>query len=288
MTDHDREIDAATGTDLRSHDWDGIKELDTPLPLWWLWAFYITVAWGIGYTIAYPAWPMITEATSGILGYSTRAALVETIEEHEAANAGTDDKLVAASFEEIAADADLNGYALAGGAAIFRTYCSQCHGAGAAGSVGYPNLLDDAWLWGGSRDEIAYTVTHGIRWDDDEDTRYSEMPAFGESELLTSEEIGRVADFVLALSDGGASDEEAAVLYADNCAACHGDDGLGDPTLGAPNLADAIWLYGGDRDAVIESIAKARHGVMPAWGTRLSEAEIKQVAHYVHSLGGGE
>ncbi|MEM7744241.1 MAG: cytochrome-c oxidase, cbb3-type subunit III [Pseudomonadota bacterium] len=288
MSDDNKYVDEATGTETMGHEWDGIQELDTPLPRWWLWTFYLCIIWGIGYTIAYPSWPMISEAYSGILGYSSRAALVDTIEQQQAANASTDDLLVASSWEEIAAEPNLDSYAKAGGAAVFRTYCSQCHGAGAAGAVGYPNLIDDAWLWGGSHEAIAYTVTHGIRWEEDEDTRFSQMPAFGTDELLTSEEIGLVADHVLSLSGGGAATEEGATLYADNCAACHMDGGEGLPDLGAPNLSDAIWLYGGDRDTVIETIYYSRYGVMPNWSGRLSEAEIKAVAHYVHTLGGGE
>ncbi|MEM6904857.1 MAG: cytochrome-c oxidase, cbb3-type subunit III, partial [Pseudomonadota bacterium] len=182
----------------------------------------------------------------------------------------------------------LDSFAQAGGAAVFRTYCSQCHGAGAAGALGYPNLIDDDWLWGGDHEAIAATIRHGIRWEEDYDTRYSQMAAFGRDGILSKPEIRTVADYILSLSGAAEGSAEGEELYLDNCAACHGDEALGDPEQGAPNLADAIWLYGGDRDAVITSITNARFGVMPAWNTRLSEAEIRQVAHYVHSLGGGE
>jgi cytochrome c oxidase cbb3-type subunit 3 len=290
MSQHDAEprIDPATGQELKDHEWDGIVELDTPLPRWWLWTLYLTIIWGIGYTIAYPAWPMITGATGGVLGYSSRAEVAASIEANALENAFITQRVATTSFEEIAADTELDDFARAGGAAVFRTYCSQCHGAGAAGAKGYPNLIDDDWLWGGAPDEIAATIRHGIRWEDDDDTRYSQMPAFGRDGILSSEEIETIADHVLSLSGKAEPTEAGAELYADNCAACHGDEGLGDREQGAPNLADAIWLYGSDRDTVIYSIANARFGVMPSWSTRLSEAEIRQVAHYVHSLGGGE
>ncbi|MEL7468659.1 MAG: cytochrome-c oxidase, cbb3-type subunit III [Pseudomonadota bacterium] len=288
MSQNDRKIDEATGQEIKSHEWDGIAELDTPLPRWWLWTFYITIVWGVIYTIAYPAWPRISSATAGVLGYSSRGEVAEAIAAHEESNAFIIARTGNASFEEINADADLDSFAKAGGAAVFRTYCSQCHGAGAAGAKGYPNLIDDDWLWGGSADAIAASVRHGIRWEFDDDTRYSEMPAFGRDEILTADEIELVADYVLSLSGRGEASDDGATLYADNCAACHGDAGLGDPEQGAPNLADAIWLYGADRDTVIETITYSRFGVMPSWSERLTEAQIRQVAHYVHTLGGGE
>ena len=280
--------DPETGTETTGHEWDGITELDTPLPRWWLWTFYLTIIWGIGYTIAYPAWPLISSATGGVLGYSTRGEVAEAIAEHEAARSEINARIAAASFDEIASDAEMNEVANAGGAAVFRTFCAQCHGAGAAGAKGYPNLLDDDWLWGGTHEAIYATLRHGIRWEDDPDTRISEMPAFGDDGLLSSAEIEQVADHVLSLSGNAEATEDGATLYADNCAACHGDDGTGMQEMGAPNLADAIWLYGGDRDTVIATITHSRHGVMPAWGDRLSETELKQVTRFVHSLGGGE
>lgn len=284
----ERKIDKATGQEIKGHEWDGIAELDTPLPRWWLWTFYGTIVWGVIYTIAYPAWPMVSSATSGVLGYSSRAEVAESIAANTAANSDIIARVANAEFSEIASDAELDNFAKAGGSAVFRTYCSQCHGAGAAGSKGYPNLIDDDWLWGGGAENIAITVRHGIRWEYDDDTRFSEMPAFGADGILTSEQIEQVADHVLSFSGQAESSEEGATLFAENCAACHGDAGLGDHEQGAPNLTDAIWLYGSDRDTVIETITQSRRGIMPAWSTKLSEAQIRQVAHYVHTLGGGE
>jgi cytochrome c oxidase cbb3-type subunit 3 len=285
---HEKERDAITGTETTGHEWDGIKELNTPLPKWWVWTFYATVIWGVGYTIAYPAWPLVSSATGGVLGYSSRMAVEEAIEANAEAQSVYTDKIAAMEMNEIISDDDVAQFARAGGAAIFRNYCSQCHGAGAAGGTGYPNLLDDDWLWGGTPEDIRQTIAHGIRYQDDEDTRISDMPAFGRDEWLTEEEIGQVADYVLSLSGRATATEEGRTIFLDNCAACHGENGEGTPALGAPNLSDAIWLYGGDRETVIETITNSRGGVMPAFAQRLDEGQVKQVATYVHSLGGGE
>ncbi|NKB26656.1 MAG: cytochrome-c oxidase, cbb3-type subunit III [Rhodobacteraceae bacterium] len=281
--------DDVTGTDTTGHEWDGIKELNNPLPRWWLWTFYATIVWGIGYVIAYPAWPLVNGATAGLLGYSTRAEVAADIAAVDAQNAGLEAQLTAIDLGAIAADDPLHRYAVAGGAAVFRTNCSQCHGSGAAGAKGYPNLLDDDWLWGGSLEDIALTVRHGVRSDDDDDSRYSEMPAFGD--LLEAEEITAVVQHVLNISgqdhDAGLAAMGEAV-FADHCASCHGEQGEGMRDLGAPKLSDAIWLFGGDAEAITEIVTNSRFGVMPPWGTRLSEADVKAVTTYVHQLGGGE
>jgi cytochrome c oxidase cbb3-type subunit 3 len=279
------------------HSWDGIEEYNNPLPRWWLWSFYATILWGVIYTIAYPAWPLVNGATQGLLGFSTRANVAADIAAVEAANAGQMEALANVELAALTDDAALNGFAVNAGAAIFRANCSQCHGAGAAGvqASGYPNLLDDSWLWGGTIDDIAYTVTHGIRNEQSPDTRWSEMPVFGD--ILGEEEIAQVVAYVLSIS-GQESDAGLAsageTVFADNCAACHGDDGKGMRDLGAPNLTDAIWLYGGSEEKITETVAYSRFGVMPAWseeyrvGSGLNQAEINAVAAYVHQLGGGE
>ena len=275
------------------HQWDGIEELNNPLPRWWVWVFYATIVWGIGYTIAYPAWPLITKATPGLMGFSTRENAAVEIATWDARNAAIKERLVAVDLNAIQADPDLAGFAERAGAAVFRTNCSTCHGSGAAGfeGKGYPNLLDDDWLWGGTMEDIHLTITHGIRNTTDPDARYSEMPKFGVDELLEPAQIGQVAEYVLAMSGqdhDAAAAAEGATLFAENCAACHMEDGAGDPTQGAPQLNDAIWLYGGSREAIIETITYARFGVMPNWNKRLSEDQIRAVAFYVHGRGGGE
>ncbi len=284
-----KDIDQITGTDTTGHEWDGIKELNTPLPRWWLWTFYATVVWGVGYTIAYPAWPLLNEATTGVLGFSTRAQVAEDIAAVDAANAEVATQLASADLNTLATDHPAYLYGVQGGAAVFRAHCSQCHGSGAAGAVGYPNLLDDDWLWGGSLEDIEYTIRHGIRNETDFDARYSQMTAY--EDIFTEEEILQTAEYVLSISGQEhdvAMAEAGGVLFYDNCASCHGDDGKGMRDLGAPNLTDAIWLYGGDRDTIIETITYSRFGVMPPWGPRLDEDEIKAVTLYVHQLGGGE
>ncbi|HHI70038.1 MAG TPA: cytochrome-c oxidase, cbb3-type subunit III [Rhodobacteraceae bacterium] len=275
------------------HSWDGIEEYNNPLPRWWLWTLYATIIWGIGYTIAYPAWPMIKGATPGVLGWSTRADVAEEIKAADEANAEIQSKLASADLASIGSDTELNSYAVNAGHAIFQTWCAQCHGSGAQGNKGFPNLLDDDWLWGGSIEDIHYTITHGIRNSDDDDARFSEMPKFGADELLTEEEIEQVVNHVLTIS--GQTDmadpelaKAGAVIFEDNCSSCHGEDGKGDRDQGAPNLTDAIWLYGGDKETIRETVTNARFGVMPTWASRLSEADIRAVATYVHQLGGGE
>lgn len=270
------------------HSWDGIEEFNNPLPRWWLWTFYATIFWGVIYTIAFPAWPLLNKATAGLLGYSTRSEVAEDIRRFEEANAAIEAKLAAADLTAVSADPELQSYARNAGAAVFRTNCSQCHGSGAAGAKGYPNLLDDSWLWGGDIESIAYTVRHGIRNETD-DARYSQMPAFGE--ILSEEEIAQAVAYVQQLSGQDADPALAAAgetVFMDNCAACHMEDGTGDREQGAPNLTDAIWLYGGDEATLTETITNSRFGVMPAWGPRLSDAEVNAVAAYVHQLGGGE
>ncbi len=285
----ERKTDEVTGVETTGHSWDGIEELNNPLPRWWLWTLYLTIIWAVGYTIAYPAWPMISGATKGVMGWSTRANIVRDINAHEAANAGLVAQLVKVDADTLQQDPDLQRYAVARGGAVFRANCSQCHGSGAAGAKGYPNLLDDDWLWGGDMAAIEYTVRHGIRNTVDDDARFSQMPAFGE--MLEPSQIAAVVEHVISLSnadfDAGLA-TAGATVYVDYCAACHGDAGLGNPELGAPNVADAIWLYGGDRKTLSETVTNARYGVMPPWDPRLSEPDIRAVSAYVHSLGGGE
>jgi cytochrome c oxidase cbb3-type subunit 3 len=276
------------------HQWDGIEELNNPLPRWWVWVFYATIVWGIGYTILYPAWPLVTQATPGVLGHSTRANAAAEIASWDARNAEIKAQLVSADLNAIAADPNLAAFAERAGAAVFRTNCATCHGSGAAGfeGKGYPNLLDDDWLWGGTMEDIHLTITHGIRNTTDPDARYSQMPAFGVDQILEAEQIDQVVEHVLAISgqdhDAALAAAGATVWMDAGCNGCHMDDGTGDRSQGAPNLTDAIWLYGGAREQVRESVYYARFGVMPNWNARLCEDEIRAVAFYVHSRGGGE
>ncbi len=285
-----KEIDGVTGAETTGHEWDGIKELNKPLPKWWLYVLYATIIWSVGYWIAYPAWPHLSGYTQGVLGFSQRDKVRQDIEAARTAQAESNAAIETASLEEIVGSAELLQFALAGGRAAFGDNCAPCHGRGAQGYKGYPNLNDDDWLWGGTLDAIHKTIQHGIRNGGDE-ARISDMPRFGLDGLLTKDQISDAADYVLSLS-GAEHDNDAAgrgqAIFAENCAACHGEDGKGNQDLGSPNLTNAIWLYGSEKADIVKSIETGRGGVMPAWGPRLDENTIKKLTVYVHSLGGGQ
>lgn len=288
MVKKDGDTSADVGT--TGHEWDGIEELNNPLPKWWLYILYATIVWAIGYWILYPAWPLVSSYTKGYLGYSERERVAEELAQSQGEKASFRDEIAKSDFAAIKADPELLNFALSGGAAAFGDNCAPCHGRGAQGFVGYPNLRDDAWLWGGSLDAIHKTILYGIRAEHPE-TRNSQMPAFGQLGMLNPEQVSDVAEHVLSLS-GNATDEDAAgrgeEIFVTNCAACHGQGGEGNQTLGAPNLSDELWFYGGDKAAIVETIANSRSGMMPAWNERLDPATIKELAIYVHSLGGGQ
>jgi len=271
------------------HKWDGIEEYDNPMPRWWLIVFYLTIIWGIIFTLLRPSWPGITGAWPGLLHYSSRGEVAQDIARVDAANAAINDRLAAADLDTIASDPELMGYAVNAGAAVFRTWCAQCHGAGAGGATGFPALVDDDWLWGGTMSAIRFTVTHGIRNQNDPEARFSQMPAFGA--LLEKPQIAALANYVMSLSvpaqDPGLV-AEGRTLFEENCVACHGEEAKGNRELGAPDLTDAIWLYGGSYGTLVETITKARFGVMPNWNARLDDAQINAVTVYVHGLGGGQ
>jgi cytochrome c oxidase cbb3-type subunit 3 len=275
------------------HSWDGIQEFDNPMPRWWVWIFILCVIWAFGYWVFYPAWPGMTKATSGVLGYSSRSEVVQEIAAFEERHDALFAQILETEPGELENNEDLHRFAVNAGASVFAAQCSQCHGAGGAGvqASGFPNLLDDDWLWGGTHDDIVQTVTWGIRNEEYLDSRYSQMPAYGRDELLSEEEIRQTAQFVLSLSGAEHDADMAAVgaeIYDINCSSCHGVEGEGDQFIGAPTLNDQIWLYGGSPETIYESIYNARFGVMPGFENRLRDAEIRAVAAYVHQLGGGE
>ncbi|MBX9796702.1 cytochrome-c oxidase, cbb3-type subunit III [Sphingomonas sp.] len=291
MADTPNRVDAATGTGFVGHEWDGIEELDTPMPRWWLYILYATIAFSVVYTILYPAWPLASRATDGTLGWTSHGQLAQELAAEQKRKGPVLAAIAATPAEALLARPDLVRAAQEGGRAAFKVNCVQCHGSGAAGSKGYPNLNDDDWLWGGDVATIEQTIAHGIRQPGDDATRVSQMPAFGRDGLLTAAQIQDVVSYVRFVSrqepmSKGAQQGQA--LFAANCAVCHGDQARGNRELGAPNLTDAIWLYGGDRAALTQTITNARGGIMPAWHARLSPATIRMLAIYVHSLGGGE
>ena len=284
------ETDAVTGKPTTGHEWDGIKELNTPLPKWWLYVLYATIIWSVVWWVLYPSWPGITGYFGGLLGYDQRAALRERMAEADAARALHLERLEGAALAEITADPELMAVAFAGGEAAFADNCAPCHGLGGAGQGFYPTLADDAWLWGGTLDAIHQTVLYGVR-SAHPDTRLSEMPAFGALQMLSREEVDAVAEYVLQLAGeehDAAAAGQGAEVFAAQCTVCHGDDGRGLEEFGAPNLTDQIWLYGGDKGSILAQIHRPRHGVMPAWTGRLSPETLKSLAVYVHALGGGQ
>jgi cytochrome c oxidase cbb3-type subunit III len=285
-----KEIDATSGTETTGHEWDGIKELNTPLPRWWLWVLYASIIWAVGYWVLYPAWPTLTGYTQGVLNQSQRDDVAKAVQALKSERAELGQKLAAASLEQIEADPNLLQFAREAGRSAFGDNCATCHGSGAQGFKGYPNLNDDVWLWGGKLEDIKQTLTVGVR-STHPDTRISLMPAFGQDKLLEPAQINDLTEYVVSLSGGKADAQavgRATQLYAEQCASCHGADGKGLREFGAPNLTDREWLYGGSREEINAQIVNGRNGVMPTWGQRLDPITIDALAVYVHSLGGGE
>ena len=288
MSEPDR--DEHSGVELTDHEWDGIRELDNPLPRWWLWVWYATIAFSVVYWVLMPAWPGISGYTRGLLGQSDRAEVARELQELRLARAEGEAVLQAATLEQIEADPELLSRALAMGQSVFGDNCATCHGAGGGGAPGYPNLRDDVWLWGGSLEEIEHTIRVGVR-SNHPNTRTSVMPAFGRDNMLTGAQISDLTEYVVALSGRDADPEAVArsgQLYADNCAACHGPTGGGSRELGAPDLTDREWLYGGDRAEIRRQIHNGRNGVMPSWEDRFSPGLAKALAVYVHANAAGD
>ena len=290
MMSHKKDVDQVSGTETTGHEWDGIKELNTPLPRWWLGIFCGCIVWAIGYWIVMPAWPTLSGYTHGVLDHSQRDEVMANVAALKAARAGREQALGRASLARIQADPNLLQFAMAEGKAAFGDNCVPCHGAGGQGGPGYPNLNDDVWLWGGKLSDIQHTITVGVR-STAADTRVSQMPAFGRDKIIKPEDVDDLTEFVVHLS-GRTADaravHRATKLFAENCAACHGPQGKGNRVYGAPNLTDNEWLYGPTRDDIHNQIWNGHGGVMPTWGGRLTPETIKALAVYVHGLGGGE
>ena len=290
MAEHDKPADPGE-IETTKHEWDGIQELNNPLPRWWLWTFYATILFAVGYCIAYPAIPLATRATAGVLHWTSHGQLAADQARADAGHASLRLAIAATPVERIPPDSPLMRAAIEGGRAAFKVNCVQCHGTGASGRKGFPNLTDDDWLWGGDIKTIRQTLEDGVRQPGDKQTRMSQMPAFGRDGILTADQIQDVVSYVRYIShqEGGTSSaRRGRDLFAANCAACHGAAGTGNRMFGAPNLTDAIWLYGGDRDTITQTVTNARYGVMPAWNKKLDKASLNMLAAYVHSLGGGE
>lgn len=290
MAEH-KDVDAHSGVATTGHEWDGIKELNTPLPRWWVMIFYATIIWAFGYWIVYPAWPTMSGYTAGLFGYSSRAQVLSELADLNALRGEKAVTLAKAGVTDIERDPALLAFAQAWGKSAFGNNCAPCHGTGASGSKGYPNLNADRWLWGGTVQQIYQTIRFGAR-SDHPDTHQGMMLAFGRDGMLKPNEIVTVANYVRSLADlsvrAGTDLDAGKKIFAENCAVCHGPAGKGNSAVGAPNLTGKVWLYGSDEATVIETITNGRAGVMPAWVDRLDPVTIKSLAVYVHTLGGGQ
>ncbi len=289
-----RERDEISGVETTGHEWDGLRELDNPLPRWWLYIFYACIAASIVYWVLMPAWPLANGYTKGVLNWSDRNNVAAEVQTLRAARAPMFERLASASATEIAADPQMQEFARAAGESVFGDYCATCHGAGGAGAPGYPVLADDVWIWGGSLADIEHTLRVGIR-SDHADTRMSVMPAFGRDGLISAAQVGDVTEYVISISSArtrlapnAAAAARGAIVYQEQCAVCHGAAGAGDRSVGAPSLNDDLWLYGGSRAEIRRQIELGRGGVMPAWEQRFDAGTLRALAYYVHEMGGGE
>lgn len=290
--------DELSGVETTGHEWDGLRELNNPLPKWWLYIFYVCIAWSMVYYVLYPAWPLGSTYTKGLLGYSQREDVVQKIAEAKVGQKKYLDAIAGKSVDEIQKDKDLLAFAMAGGRSYFNENCAACHGAGGQGGKGFPTLADDVWLWGGTTADIYQTIQHGIRSDDGatRGTPGTGMTAFGKDGILNREQIDQVTDYILSLNKKQADAAKVAkgkTVFEENCVACHGDQAQGAVAagldgIGAPPLVQSNWLYGGDKANLVETVTNGRAGVMPAWAKRLDDATIKSLAVYVHNLGGGK
>lgn len=286
------EKDIISGVETTGHEWDGLKELNNPAPRWWLWVFAVCVIWSIGYWLVYPAWPTLTGHTAGKWQWTQYTELKSNQGEIETRRSKYQEKFYTTSLDDIRNDPELYEFARVGGAAAFKENCSACHGTGAAGGKGYPNLNDDDWLWGGTLAQIHETIRVGVN-SGHAQQRGTQMPAFGRDGVLTRAQVDDVVDYVGELHQGDKAEVTEAYtrgkqVFAQNCSACHGASGEGNQQMGAPRLNDEIWLWGGDKASIHNTVMNAHLGVMPTWENRLSDNTIKALAIYVYSLGGGQ
>ena len=288
---HLGERDPITGRTTTGHEWNGIKELNTPIPKVVLFFLVVGALFAVGYWLLMPAWPLGTTYTKGLLGNDQRQIVTEQVEAAKSERAAWMDKIGGMDFAAIQADPDLMKHVMETGRTLFVDNCAACHGVTASGGPGFPNLSAKAWLWGGEPQMIAETFAVGINSTND-DTRVSEMPAFGRDGLLKREQIVDVVAYVRSLSEceheGTPNEEQIAAgreVFKTTCASCHGEDGKGLRDVGAPNLTDGTWIYGAGMANIHGAVYGGRKGHMPHWRDRLTPEEIKLLALYVQQLG---
>jgi cytochrome c oxidase cbb3-type subunit 3 len=286
-----KERDPVTGRETTGHEWNGIKELDTPIPRGVLIFLIVTHIWAIAWWFLLPAWPIGTTYTKGLLGIDQRTTVAERVVKGQQERAVWNAQLVTEPYDVILADENLMQIVRDTGRQIFGDNCAACHGRDGRGSAGYPDLTDDDWLWRGGPEMIEQTLRYGINTTHP-DSRIAQMPAFGRDQMLERHQVHSVAAFVYSLSNPEYSTGEnlkrinaGRETYATTCAACHGDSAEGNRDVGAPNLKDDRWLYGGDLRTIIASIHGGRQGHMPTWDERMTKSEIRTLSLYVHDLG---
>jgi cytochrome c oxidase cbb3-type subunit 3 len=283
--------DPVTGRQTTGHEWNGIKELDTPVPRGVLIFLIVTHVWAVAWWFFVPAWPIGTTYTKGILGVDQRTTVEERVIEGQQERQSWTVRIETESYDAILADETLMQTVRATGRQLYGDNCAACHGRDGQGRAGYPNLTDDDWLWGGDPELIEQTLRYGINTAHP-DTRIGQMPGFGRDGMLDREQVRSVAAYVHSLSNPDLSTEEnrdgaeaGREIFAASCAACHGDKAQGSIETGAPNLTDDRWVYGGDLESITASIHGGRQGHMPTWDERMSDAEIRILSLYVHDLG---
>lgn len=288
------ERDPVSGERLTGHDWNGIKELDTPVPRGVLLFLIITHLIAFVLWILTPAWPIGRTFTPGVLGIDQRKAVEEQLVTSITDKASWTRKIESSDFPTIQADEQMMSIVRSTGHQLFGDNCAACHGIDGKGRANYPNLTDDDWLWGGDAQRIAETISVGVN-SANAGSRLAEMPRFGLDQMLPREDIEKAANYIFSLSNPEFSQPgnietitAGRDVFLKNCVTCHGEDARGKKDVGAPNLTDKRWLYGGDLETIITTIHGGRRGHMPTWDQRLTPAEIKILALYVHALGEGD
>jgi len=276
--------DPHTGYLTTGHEWNGITELNTPVPRVVYFFLILTALFAVVYWILMPAWPLGSTYTKGLLGIDQRTSVAASLKQAALDRAAWTTRIDKASFAEIQSDPQLMAIVRQTGRTLFGDKCAVCHGRNAKGGKGFPNLTTSSWLWGGTPEAIAETIRVGIN-SAHPNSRSSQMPAFGRDGMLPRADIENVVAYVRSLSNpGDAPPDRIAAgkkVFADNCVACHGESAQGNTDMGAPNLTDPFWIYGGDLDSVFTTVWGGRQGHMPTWEGRLSELDRKILTLYL-------
>ena len=285
------EVDPVSGRKTTGHEWNGIKELDTPIPRGVLVFLILTHVFAVLWWVLMPTWPLGSTYTKGLLGFDQRTAVAEALAEANSTRAAWVNAVESSSFAEIQANEQLMGVVGKAGRQLFGDNCAVCHGPDGKGRSNYPDLTDDEWLWGGEPETIEQTLRAGVNTSHP-DSRIAQMPSFGRDGVLDRTQVTNVAKYVYSLShpaystpENVATLEAGREIFLATCAACHNENAQGNRDVGAPNLTDESWLYGGDLQTIINSVHGGRQGHMPTWNERFGPAEIKLLALYVHSMG---